>query len=106
MARACWPACEPGDHVFLQLPDSSQLIEAFLGAMLLANVRDPCRASESRHDDSMVTWLSFYHDMGLVGKLLFAIGLRSDLHVLPPETFLARPRTWLQPRVDLFQGCR
>ena len=195
--------CEPGDHVFLQLPNSSQLIEGFLGAIavglrpcclaspralggldtfrermrlllerfprsrlvafpevgdaagvrylppledfagtpamappalappedvdpeaiafiqltsgatchpkavrishraLLANVRNLREASESRHDDSIVTWLPFYHDMGLVGMLLFAIGLRADLHVLQPETFLARPRTWLRVISDI-----
>ncbi len=63
---------------------------------LVANARNTIAAGEVRREDSIVTWLPFYHDMGLVGGLFGSLALGSDLHVMQPETFVARPRTWLQ----------
>jgi acyl-CoA synthetase (AMP-forming)/AMP-acid ligase II len=68
---------------------------------LIANVRNTLVAGEAKQEDSLVTWLPFYHDMGLIGSLFAALGLGSDLHVMQPETFVARPRTWLQLISDL-----
>ena len=47
-------------------------------------------------NDSGVSWLPMNHDMGLVGCLLFSIAYGFDLQLLRPETFLAKPRQWLQ----------
>ena len=44
----------------------------------------------------VVSWLPLYHDMGLVGCMLFAIAHRFELWLLRPETFLTRPKLWLQ----------
>ena len=63
---------------------------------LVANVENICASCRGSETDAVVTWLPFYHDMGLVGSLFSALGLRSELHVMQPETFLARPRTWLR----------
>jgi acyl-CoA synthetase (AMP-forming)/AMP-acid ligase II len=43
-----------------------------------------------------VTWLPLYHDMGLIGTALLAIGLGCSLSVMSPLTFLGRPRLWLE----------
>jgi acyl-CoA synthetase (AMP-forming)/AMP-acid ligase II len=45
---------------------------------------------------SMVSWLPLHHDMGLVGCLLLSVVCGLDLWLLPPSTFLARPRLWLE----------
>lgn len=45
--------------------------------------------------NDVVSWLPLYHDMGLVGCLLFSIAHRFNLWLLRPETFLTRPRLWL-----------
>lgn len=47
-------------------------------------------------DASIVSWLPLNHDMGLVGSMMFAMTHGFDLHLMRPETFLARPKVWLQ----------
>lgn len=46
--------------------------------------------------DRVVSWLPLNHDMGLVGCLLYAIVHGLEIFLLRPESFLARPRLWLQ----------
>jgi len=51
-------------------------------------------ANGVRH--SGVSWLPLYHDMGLIGCILPALEMPSVLTLLAPETFLARPASWLR----------
>ena len=46
--------------------------------------------------DVGVSWLPFFHDMGLVGVLLTSLVARFPVHVLRPGDFLMRPRRWLE----------
>ena len=46
--------------------------------------------------DVGVSWLPFFHDMGLVGVLLTSLVTRFPVHVLRPGDFLMRPRRWLE----------
>jgi acyl-CoA synthetase (AMP-forming)/AMP-acid ligase II len=46
--------------------------------------------------DVLVSWLPLYHDMGLIGCLLGAVGYPGPLVLIPPEHFLARPSLWLR----------
>jgi acyl-CoA synthetase (AMP-forming)/AMP-acid ligase II len=46
--------------------------------------------------DVGVSWLPLHHDMGLVGALLTAVAFPYELHLLPPEAFVIRPRRWLE----------
>ncbi|HEX2251670.1 MAG TPA: AMP-binding protein [Thermoanaerobaculia bacterium] len=43
-----------------------------------------------------VSWLPLYHDMGLIGCVLPALLLPSELTLLGPELFVARPALWLR----------
>jgi acyl-CoA synthetase (AMP-forming)/AMP-acid ligase II len=43
-----------------------------------------------------VSWLPLYHDMGLIGCILPALDRPSDITLIPPEAFLARPAIWLR----------
>ena len=45
--------------------------------------------------DVGVSWLPFFHDMGLVGVLLTSLLGQFPVHVLRPGDFLLRPRRWL-----------
>ncbi|MFZ5441710.1 MAG: AMP-binding protein [Myxococcota bacterium] len=45
--------------------------------------------------DVGVSWLPFFHDMGLVGVLLTSLLAGFPVHVLRPGDFLMRPKKWL-----------
>jgi acyl-CoA synthetase (AMP-forming)/AMP-acid ligase II len=47
-------------------------------------------------EDVLVSWLPLYHDMGLIGCLLGAVGYPGPLVLIPPEFFLAHPVLWLR----------
>ncbi|MDP3155785.1 MAG: AMP-binding protein [Archangium sp.] len=53
-------------------------------------------ALELGPSDVGVSWLPFFHDMGLVGVLLTSLVGRFPVHVLRPGDFLMRPRRWLE----------
>ncbi len=49
-----------------------------------------------RPDDRIVSWLPFYHDMGLVGCLLAPIASQRSIDYLDTRDFAMRPRRWLE----------
>lgn len=62
---------------------------------LVANVQGIGDATDVRHSDVVVSWLPLYHDMGLIGALLFSVYWRLPLVLMSPTAFLARPARWL-----------
>ena len=51
---------------------------------------------EVRAGDRAVSWLPFYHDMGLVGFLLAPIVAQLSVDYLATRDFVRRPLTWLR----------
>lgn len=47
-------------------------------------------------DDRCVSWLPFYHDMGLVGTLLTCLTSQVSVDFLATESFARRPLQWLR----------
>jgi len=47
-------------------------------------------------DDVGASWLPLFHDMGLVGVVLTSICHPYRVHVMAPESFVMRPRRWLE----------
>ncbi len=52
--------------------------------------------AESSLRHSGVSWLPLYHDMGLIGCIFPAMELPTDLTLLGPELFVAKPALWLR----------
>ena len=47
-------------------------------------------------DDRFVSWLPYYHDMGLIGCILVPMICQLSADYLPSRTFAMRPRLWLK----------
>ena len=59
--------------------------------------------STSSYKDSnrkILTWLPLYHDMGLIGNILFNTYLGGQCYFMSPISFLKRPIRWLQAISD------
>ena len=48
-----------------------------------------------RRGDRCLSWLPFYHDMGLVGQVLGSVASQLSIDYLGPREFAMRPRQWL-----------
>ncbi len=47
-------------------------------------------------DDVTVSWLPLYHDFGLIGLTLWPVVCDMTSVLMAPETFIGRPRRWLE----------
>jgi acyl-CoA synthetase (AMP-forming)/AMP-acid ligase II len=63
---------------------------------LLANIDGIVRLLAITRDDSGVSWLPPYHDMGLIGTILLPLCIGAQSTLLSPTAFLQRPFRWLQ----------
>lgn len=63
---------------------------------LLHNLRGIIRHGlKIRRGDRCVSWLPFYHDMGLVGQVLGSVASQLSIDYLGSREFAMRPRQWL-----------
>jgi acyl-CoA synthetase (AMP-forming)/AMP-acid ligase II len=62
---------------------------------LVSNIHAIGQALRINRADVGVSWLPLYHDMGLIGVLLFCVYWRLPLALMSPTAFLARPSRWL-----------
>lgn len=63
---------------------------------ILANVRGIKAAVDMSDKERMTSWLPLFHDMGLVGTVLFSFCNRYPLYLMTPVQFVKRPALWLK----------
>ena len=95
------PETSPGadDIAFLQYTSGSTATPRGVmvtHANLMANLQAIERTFWRPGDESSVSWLPPYHDMGLIGAILAPLYLGSPVTLLSPLTFVQRPVRWLQ----------
>ena len=62
---------------------------------LMANIDGSLAAQEIDATDAGVSWLPFYHDMGLIGFVLAPMCAQRSVDLLAPHDFARRPLQWL-----------
>ncbi|WP_370500383.1 AMP-binding protein [Mycolicibacterium sp. jd] len=63
---------------------------------LLSNIRAMGQAVDVTGEDTFVSWLPLYHDMGLIGAWLGSLYFGIPLVAMSPQMFLTRPSRWLR----------
>lgn len=62
--------------------------------MIAASFGDDPASAPAFHD--VVTWLPMFHDMGLIGNVLYPLFAGRTAHIMPPFAFLQKPVRWLR----------
>ena len=92
------PQAEPDDICYLQYSSGSTRFPtgvAVTHRALLHNLYGHSTSMDLRDNERCVSWLPWYHDMGLVGCLLSLIANQVSGDYLKPDAFARRPLAWL-----------
>ncbi|MDQ0988659.1 non-ribosomal peptide synthetase/type I polyketide synthase [Streptomyces sp. V2I9] len=92
-------AAGPEDIAFVQFSSGStgapKGVEVTHGAVL-ANLRQIRAASALCADDVVVSWMPYFHDMGLIGTHLAPLAARARQVRIGPLSFAKRPGLWFE----------
>ena len=93
------PDVRPSDLALIQYTSGSTAMPK--GVMLghdnlIANLSQLAHARRGGEHSTIVSWLPFYHDLGLIGAILLPLFLGGRSILLSPLDFLQRPLRWLQ----------
>ncbi|MGW5215778.1 amino acid adenylation domain-containing protein [Streptomyces sp. NPDC004051] len=100
--RACPPlaapaGADPDGLAFLQFSSGStgapKGVE-LTHAAVLANLRQLTEASALTEHDVVVSWMPYFHDMGLIGTHLAPLAARAKQVKIGPLSFAKNPRLW------------
>ncbi len=92
------PTPEPDDICYLQYSSGSTRFPtgvAVTHRALLHNLFGHADSMDIGYNDRVVSWLPWYHDMGLVGCFLSLIANQVSVDYLKTEHFARRPLAWL-----------
>jgi fatty-acyl-CoA synthase len=92
------PSAQPNDIAYLQYSSGSTRFPhgvAVTHRALLDNLRAHGIGLEVVDGDRCISWLPWYHDMGLVGCFLSPVALQISVDYLKTEDFARRPLAWL-----------
>ncbi len=92
------PGADTDDIAYLQYSSGSTRFPhgvAVTHRALLANLCGHATCTDVRETDRVVSWLPFYHDMGLVGCLLSPLANQMSADYIATDDFARRPLSWL-----------
>ena len=92
------PEAQPDDICYLQYSSGSTRFPhgvAVTHASLLNNLAGHSEGMKIQQSDRCISWLPWYHDMGLVGCFLSLIANQISVDYLKTEDFARRPLAWL-----------
>ncbi|MEA1619064.1 fatty acyl-AMP ligase [Erythrobacter sp. T5W1-R] len=92
------PQASPDDICYLQYSSGSTRFPtgvAVTHRALLHNLYGHAATMHLGENDRCVSWLPWYHDMGLVGCFLSLIANQVSADYLKPDAFARRPLAWL-----------
>ena len=92
------PVASPDDIAYLQYSSGSTRFPhgvAVTHRALLDNLRAHAIGLKVQDSDRCISWLPWYHDMGLVGCFLSPMSLQFSVDYLKTEDFARRPLAWL-----------
>jgi fatty-acyl-CoA synthase len=92
------PKADPQDIAYLQYSSGSTRFPhgvAVTHHSLLDNLRAHGIGLKVVETDRCISWLPWYHDMGLVGCFLSPVALQLSVDYLKTEDFARRPLAWL-----------
>ncbi|WP_046348015.1 fatty acyl-AMP ligase [Sphingomonas changbaiensis] len=96
--RAPLPEAQPEDIAYLQYSSGSTRFPhgvAVTHHALLNNLSAHSHGMELQDSDRCISWLPWYHDMGLVGCMLSPVANQVSVDFLKTEDFARRPLAWL-----------
>jgi fatty-acyl-CoA synthase len=97
-ATGALPPADPDTICYLQYSSGSTRFPhgvAVTHRALLANLAGHAHSMQFGDGDRCVSWLPWYHDMGLVGCFLSPIANQFSVDYLRTEDFARRPLAWL-----------
>ncbi|MES2135886.1 MAG: AMP-binding protein, partial [Pseudomonadota bacterium] len=97
-AAAELPAAKGSDIAYLQYSSGSTRFPhgvAVTHTALLDNLHAHGFGLKVEDSDRVISWLPWYHDMGLVGCLLSPVAMQMTVDYLKTEDFARRPLAWL-----------
>ena len=92
------PKADPDDICYLQYSSGSTRFPhgvAVTHRALLGNLHAHAIGLQVESTDRMISWLPWYHDMGLVGCFLSPMSQQFSADYLKTEDFARRPLAWL-----------
>ncbi|MDQ8755307.1 fatty acyl-AMP ligase [Sphingosinicella sp. LHD-64] len=92
------PETRPDDIAYLQYSSGSTRFPhgvVITHQQLLSNLAAHSHAMHIGDGDRGISWLPFYHDMGLVGCMLSMVANQVSVDYLKTEDFARRPLAWL-----------
>ena len=96
--ECAFPSASSDDICYLQYSSGSTRFPhgvAVTHASLLNNLAGHAHGMKFQQSDRCISWLPWYHDMGLVGCFLSLIANQVSVDYLKTEDFARRPLAWL-----------